>query len=383
MTVPIKLPTNYKDYRPLANGRFSATILFMSYKNTVICQHLHKSFADTPIICNISFTIKQGDILALLGPSGCGKTTTLRLIAGFESLDKGYIEINGRTVADDGFSLPPEKRRVGMVFQDYAIFPHLSVAQNVAFGLGRGPQANERTATMLQMVGLANQGTKMPHELSGGQQQRVALARALALDPAVVLLDEPFSNLDTALRQQVRREVKDLLKQNEATAVFVTHDQEEALFLGDQIAVMNKGLIEQLGTPEEIFHRPRTRFVAEFMGKTDFVPGQVSGQGIETALGRLPLPQSHPALSAGTAVTLAIRPDDVALTAANGDDAGNGRIISRQFTGIAYIYQVRLNDGSLIHSWQFHTLNLPPGTAVQASLRPDHTVTAFHGDRAI
>jgi iron(III) transport system ATP-binding protein len=368
----------------LGNGRFSATISLMTYKNTVICQHLHKSFGDTPVISNISFAIKQGDILALLGPSGCGKTTTLRLIAGFESLDNGYIEIDGRTVAENGFSLPPEKRRVGMVFQDYAIFPHLSIAKNVAFGLGRNQQAGERTEAMLKMVGLTGQGDRMPHELSGGQQQRVALARALALDPAVVLLDEPFSNLDTALRQQVRREVKGLLKQNEATAVFVTHDQEEALFLGDQIAVMNAGVIEQLGTPEEIFHRPRTRFVAEFMGETDFIQGEVSNRGIDTALGQLPLPQPHPALSVGTVVTLAVRPDDVALEAANGNgEAANGRVISRQFTGIAYIYLVRLNDGSLVHSWQPHTLNLPPGTAVRATIRPDHTVTAFHGGRAI
>ncbi len=353
----------------------------MSYKNTVVCQHLHKSFADQPVIGNVSFGIQRGDILALLGPSGCGKTTTLRLIAGFETLDSGRIEIDGRIVAEDNFSLPPEKRRVGMVFQDYAIFPHLSVAKNVAFGLGRGPQVDERTATMLHMVGLANQGARMPHELSGGQQQRVALARALALDPAVVLLDEPFSNLDTALRQQVRREVKSLLKQNGATAVFVTHDQEEALFLGDQIAVMNDGLIEQLGTPEEVFQRPRTRFVAEFMGKTDFVPGVVNEQTIESTLGRLPLPQM--ALPSGTVVSIAVRPDDVALQAAEGVEMGNGRIISRQFTGIAYIYQVRLDDDSLIHSWQPHTLNLPPGTAVQATIRPDHTITAFHGQQAI
>ena len=353
----------------------------MNNKHTVICQHLHKSFGTTPIIRNVSFSIKRGDILALLGPSGCGKTTTLRLIAGFEELDSGYIEIDGRTVADDGFHLPPEKRRVGMVFQDYAIFPHLSVAKNVAFGLGRGADTATRTDQMLNMVGLAGQGEKMPHELSGGQQQRVALARALALDPAVVLLDEPFSNLDTALRQQVRREVKGLLKQNGATAVFVTHDQEEALFLGDQIAVMNEGVLEQLGTPEEIFHRPRTRFVAEFMGKTDFVPGQVNGQSIALALGHLLLPQTT-SLPTGTAVSIAVRPDDVALAAAEGDEA-NGRILSRQFIGIAYIYQIRLNDGSLIHSWQPHTLNLTPGTAVQATIHPDHDVTAFHGERAI
>ena len=206
-------------------------------ETTVRCHQLQKSFAARPVVDNVTFTVATGQILALLGPSGCGKTTSLRLIAGFERLDEGWIEIAGRTVADQRTHMPPEKRRVGMVFQDYAIFPHLSVADNVAFGLGRGSQMQARVAAMLELVGLAGVGPHMPHELSGGQQQRVALARALVTEPAVLLLDEPFSNLDTSLRVQVRAEVRELLKRTGATAIFVTHDQEEALFIGDKVAV--------------------------------------------------------------------------------------------------------------------------------------------------
>jgi iron(III) transport system ATP-binding protein len=346
-------------------------------ETTVVCEAINKSFGATAVVSDVSFTLESGAILALLGPSGCGKTTTLRLIAGFEQVDSGRIAIGGQVVADGRFHLPPEKRRVGMVFQDYAIFPHLNVAQNVAFGLGRGDAARRQTEAMLNLVGLLGLEQQMPHELSGGQQQRVALARALAPEPAVLLLDEPFSNLDTTLRVQVRHEVRELLKQSKATAIFVTHDQEEALFIGDRVAVMNQGRLEQIGTPDEIFHRPLTRFVADFIGETDFVPGTVTDTGVETALGRL---QRLPDLPQGTAVTVAVRPDDVTFTpSAN----GNGRVVARRFTGIANVYRLRLSDGSEIHSWQPHTFEIAPGTAVQASIRPDHPVTYFHGERAV
>jgi iron(III) transport system ATP-binding protein len=347
--------------------------------NTVFCLELNKAFAGLPVVRDLSLRVEQGHILALLGPSGCGKTTTLRLIAGFEQLDSGRIEVAGHTVADPGegrgFHLPPEKRRVGMVFQDYAIFPHLDVAANVAFGLGRGRTAEARTQSMLELVGLAGLGPQMPYELSGGQQQRVALARALAPEPAVLLLDEPFSNLDTSLRVQVRREVRQLLKQAGATAVFVTHDQEEALYIGDEVAVMNEGRLEQLGTPTEIFHRPQSRFVAEFMGQTDFVPGRVTAAGVETPLGVIA--GRVQGVAPDTAVEVALRPDDVALAEAN--DGGNGRIVERRFVGIANIYLVALTDGSLAHSWQPHTVELATGAAVHASLRPGHPVSCFVG----
>ena len=337
----------------------------------VICRKLRKSFGDQRVVEDITFTVAPGHILALLGPSGCGKTTTLRLIAGFEALDQGSIEIEGQTVAENGQHLPPEKRRVGMVFQDYALFPHLSVAGNVAFGLPRGERRNGQVENALALVGLEGAGERMPHELSGGQQQRVALARALAPKPAVLLLDEPFSNLDAALRVAVRQEVKDLLKQSETTAVFVTHDQEEALFLGDEIAVMHDGRLEQVGAAETVFHQPRTRFVAEFVGQTDFIRGIASKQGVETPLGTLPRSLSLPP---GTSLEVAVRPDDVKLIA---DPDGGAQIVGRQFLGIAYMVRVLLADGSAVHSWQSHPVDLPVGTPVKATIRPGHTLACF------
>jgi iron(III) transport system ATP-binding protein len=346
---------------------------------TVTCQGLVKRYAGRPVVEELSFEVAQGDILALLGPSGCGKTTTLRLIAGFEHLDQGQIIIDGRPVAGERLHLPPEQRRVGMVFQDYAIFPHLNVSQNIAFGLSRGREARAQTEAMLRLVGLSGAGEQMPHELSGGQQQRVALARALAPGPAVLLLDEPFSNLDTSLRVQVRAEVRELLKQNGATAIFVTHDQEEALFIGDRVAVMNQGRLEQTGAPDEVFHRPVSRFVAEFMGQTDFVAGTVVAGGVETALGFLAQPL---ALGPGSLVEVAVRPDDVRLEPAV-DGQETGRVVQRRFVGLANIYTVQLADGSLVHSWQPHTLWFAPGQAVVASLRPGHELVCFYEGRAV
>lgn len=342
----------------------------------LLCRNLFKSFAGQPVVQGASFTVARGHMVALLGPSGCGKTTTLRLIAGFEQLDSGLIEIDGRVMADGRLHIPPEKRRAGIVFQDYAIFPHLTVAENVGFGLPRRQRA-EQTQQMLTFVGLAGLGERMPHELSGGQQQRVALARALAPNPVVLLLDEPFSNLDAALRLEMRQEVRRLLKKSGTTAVFVTHDQEEALFMGDEVAVMRAGQIEQIGSPEAIFHRPRTRFVAEFLGNTDFVPGVVTAAGVQTALGLLP---QETDLAAGTAVEIAVRPDDVTLTPV---EQGNGRITARQFVGIAFIYEIALANGIMVHSWQPHQINLAVGAAVQAGFSQVHTYSLFQSGTAV
>jgi iron(III) transport system ATP-binding protein len=344
---------------------------------TVICRNLSKSFGDHLVVADVSFSVPAGQILALLGPSGCGKTTTLRLMAGFEQLDDGMIVIDGQEVANGRFHLPPEKRRAGMVFQDYAIFPHLSVGDNVAFGLPRGKDRPARVAAMLEFVGLAGLGERMPHELSGGQQQRVALARALAPQPAVLLLDEPFSNLDAALRTAVRQEVRELLQASHTTAVFVTHDQEEALFIGDQVAVMNAGRLEQIGPAEVVFHEPRTRFVAEFMGHSDFIGGTAVSAGVDTALGFMPLAHTLPT---GKPLMVMVRPDDVKLEE---DEAGNGRILSRQFQGIAYLYRVALPDGSVVASWQSHRIHFPVGSAVQATIRPGHTLRCFDGETAV
>jgi iron(III) transport system ATP-binding protein len=349
----------------------------MTLEKKVVCQGLYKSFADKAVVGNVHLQVMAGEILALLGPSGCGKTTTLRTIAGFERLDRGRIEIAGLVVADEGRHLPPEKRQVGMVFQDYAIFPHLSVGENIAFGLGRGAAANQRRQEMLSFVGLEGLDKTMPHELSGGQQQRVALARALAPKPAVLLLDEPFSNLDYSLRKQVRAEVRALLKQTKATAIFVTHDQEEALFLGDQVAVMNEGRIEQVDSPERLFHQPKSRFVASFVGETSFLPGTATSQGVDTILGVLP---QMLGVSEGTTVDVALRPDDVTIAAASD---GNGHILSRQFVGIAHLYRVALADGTVVQSWQSHTLNLPENTPVRVSFLYEHPLTCFVGERVV
>ena len=236
-----------------------------------------------PAVDGLSLALERGQILALLGPSGCGKTTTLRLIAGFEAPDAGQIAIGGRVVADaDGTALAPEARGVGVVFQDYALFPHLSVEGNVAFGLDRLPRGDQqrRVHEVLELVGLTDFRGRYPHELSGGQQQRVAVARALAPAPAVLLLDEPFSNLDADLRTQMRDEVEKILRGTGTTAVFVTHDQEEAFTIADQVGVLNRGRLEQLASPETIYHRPATPFVAEFVGAADFLPGRVTAQGL-------------------------------------------------------------------------------------------------------
>lgn len=345
---------------------------------TVSCQHVCKKFGDQPILTDLNLDVLSGEILVLLGPSGCGKTTTLRLIAGFDTVDKGMIEIAGQLVADgNGLHIPPERRRTGMVFQEYAIFPHLSVFDNVRFGLSKGEKAGKRAQEMLDFVGMSELGQRMPHTLSGGQQQRIALARALAPKPRALLLDEPFSNLDATLRKDVRSEVRRLLKASQTTVIFVTHDHEEALFLGDKVAVMNEGRLEQLGTPAQIFHQPITRFVAEFVGQTDFLPGVVGEQFVMTPLGELPQSVS---LAAGTLVDVMLRADDVRITP---DEGGNGRIVDRQFAGIANIYQVCLENGAVVHSWQPHTVNLAEGTAVRTIIQDEHPQPIFYNGRVI
>ncbi|MCE7982016.1 MAG: ABC transporter ATP-binding protein [Caldilinea sp. CFX5] len=250
---------------------------------------VRKRYGEVGAANGVSFHLQRGQLMALLGPSGCGKTTTLRLIAGFEQVDSGEVKINGQCVAcHPHVHLPPEKRRVGMVFQEYALFPHLTVAQNVAFGLHHyGGDKPKRVAAVLDLVGLAGLEKRMPNELSGGQQQRVALARALAPEPDVVLLDEPFSNLDAGLRVRVRAEVRAILREANATAIFVTHDQEEALSLVDQVAVLINGVVQQQAAPQQLYIQPANRQVAEFLGDVNFLPGQATGKVAECALGRL------------------------------------------------------------------------------------------------
>ena len=252
-------------------------------------RNVHKRFGSVSAVDGVDLELERGSMLALLGPSGCGKTTLLRLIAGFEAPDAGEIMLAGRVLSSPAQFMPPEKRRVAMVFQDFALFPHLTVAANVAFGLPKGADKKRRVAELMELVGMPGLESRMPHQLSGGQQQRVALARALAAEPDLILLDEPFSNLDPWIRLRVRSEVKQLIQSVGITAIFVTHDQEEALSLAEQVGVMIAGRLLQVGTPSEIYASPASRAVGEFVGGASFLPGVVQDSSVLCELGRFPV----------------------------------------------------------------------------------------------
>jgi len=323
----------------------------------------------------VSLEVAEGEVCALLGPSGCGKTTMLRLLAGFEAPDAGSIALGGEVVASGRRVLPPERRRVGMVFQDYALFPHLDVAGNVGYALGRRRRDPARVREVLELVGLPGLGARMPHELSGGQQQRVALARALAATPRVVLLDEPFSGLDAALRARVRGEVRQILQRAAVTALFVTHDQEEALSLADTVAVMHEGRIVQVGTPEEVYGRPATRWVAEFLGEADVLPGVARDGWAEFELGRVRAATAAP--SSGE-VEVLVRPEAIALSSGPGGGlrpSVEAVVVEREFFGHDQLVHVELPSGRRLRS---RSLSYPvwhPGDRVRVQL--DGPVNVF------
>jgi iron(III) transport system ATP-binding protein len=311
----------------------------------------------------LSFDVEPGAILALLGASGCGKTTTLRLLAGLEQPDTGVIWLDGRKVAGEGTWIEPEHRSIGMVFQDYALFPHMSVRANVAFPLDKlsGKERTKRVNDLLALVGLSQQADRHPHQLSGGQQQRVALARALAPAPAVVLLDEPFSNLDAALRRTMREEVRDILKEAGATAVFVTHDQEEALSIADSVAVMRGGRLLQIGTPQEIYLRPVDRQMAAFLGDANFLPGDASGGSVTCALGELPLLDD-----ASGNVEIMLRPEAMSLIP---DADGSATVTDVCFYGHDQTVTVRLDSGVLLDVRTWARPDVVPGVRVRLDVR--------------
>ncbi len=363
---------------------------------------LTKSFEPSEkVVDRVSFTVNRNEIFALLGPSGCGKTTTLRMIAGFEHADEGEVILNERTLTRNGPAynrpesgaagaggdktaagngatsthseyLEPEERGIGFVFQDYALFPHLSVIRNVMFGLRKVPrkQREERALEILCMMGLREFRNRSPFELSGGQQQRVALARAIAPTPELILLDEPFSNLDAVLRQSTRDEIRSLLKKAGMTAVLVTHDQEEALSFADRIAVMNNGRIEQIGTPEEVYYRPRTRFVAQFLGTTNLITAEAIGATALTEFGRVNL--DRPATGR---VTLSIRPEHLTVEKPNRHyDNYLGEIISREFKGHDITYRVRIKAREcLVHTDNRHHFR----AGDQVNVRPLETAVVL------
>jgi iron(III) transport system ATP-binding protein len=350
---------------------------------------LRKSFGSTVALAGVDLELRRGETLALLGPSGCGKTTLLRTIAGLERADEGTIEIGGELVEGPGRSVPPERRRLGMVFQDVALFPHLSVAENVAYGIRRRHDRDARVAELLDLVGLPDAGERRPHELSGGMQQRVALARALAPRPAVVLLDEPFANLDLTLRTQLRGELRRVLDATGSSALLVTHDQAEALTLADRVAVIRQGVIDQVDSPERVYAVPATPFVATFIGVANLVRAEVDGDVAATPLGPVRLlagPRSGRAL-------VVIRPEHVDLEPAPdaADGTGvpasfpgvRGRIDARRFAGAELHYEIVLGDD--LRVWVeagAAARHLTVGDEVGLLMRPIETVGfSTGGDR--
>ena len=300
-----------------------------------------------PVVEDLCFEVYTGEIFALLGPSGCGKTTTLRLIAGFERADAGEICVDGQCFEGAKTHLPPEARGIGIVFQEYALFPHLNVLQNAAFGLKKLPPKlrDERVMAVLEMVGMTPFKNRKPHQLSGGQQQRVALARSIAPNPKLILLDEPFSNLDAGLRHSTREEIRALLKEAGMSAVFVTHDQEEALCFADRLAVMHDGRIEQIGTPETVYRRPQTPFVADFLGATNLIDGEAKGDCAETPLGKFRI-----APSTRGKVLLSIRPEHLVMAQPEtaGHSNGVGEIVMREFKGHDLTYRVKIGTENYV-----------------------------------
>jgi iron(III) transport system ATP-binding protein len=330
----------------------------------------------TTVLDNVSLTLNHGELLGLLGPSGCGKTTLLRIVAGFESISQGSVVIAGKVVCTNCESLAAEKRHTGMVFQDYALFPHLTVAENLAFGLKRQNkdarqglfsrqqhQVKQRVAEVLQLVGLTGLEQRYPHQLSGGQQQRISLARALAPEPALILLDEPLSNLDVQVRHRLRAEIRAILKAAGTSAIFVTHDREEALAISDKIAVMRLGKIEQVGTPEEVYLNPATRFVAEFVTQANFLPTTKQGEVWVTEIGNLTVSPSTTEVAVKG--DLVLRPEDITLVA---DPLSPIVVRERQFLGREYYYGVETASGKMIYARMGLAQAIAVGTKVSLSL---------------
>jgi len=352
-------------------------------------ESLTRRFGETVAVDAVSLEVAQGEFLTLLGPSGCGKTTTLRMIAGFEHPTSGRVVIAGRDVTP----LKPQKRDVGMVFQNYALFPHLDVWDNVEFGLrSRGvsrADARPKVERALALVEMEGYGKRKVQALSGGQQQRVALARALAPEPPLLLLDEPLSNLDAALRERTRDELRALLKRLGMTAVFVTHDQEEAFALSDRIAVMNRGVLHQLGTPETLYAAPVNPFIAAFLGRANFLPATVEGAdggALACRVAAGPVWRAHAAegvaSAPGAAVSLMVRPEQLRIVpGADGGDALGGRVLDRRFAGALSFYRVQLDGGPELLV-QGAASDASPGDAVRVGPATGANVLAFAPERA-
>ena len=334
-----------------------------------LCLDLHGQ----RIVDNVDLQLESGKIASVLGPSGCGKTTLLRALAGFQEVSKGEIYVNNNLLSKSGHTTPPEHRHIGMVFQDLALFPHLTVKENIQFGLKSLPKQNqsERIKQVLEITELQNEETKYPHQLSGGQQQRVALARALAPKPEILLLDEPFSSLDPDLREQVATEVRKILKQENVTAILVTHDQHESFAMADKIAVMKKGHIEQWDNAYDIYHKPKTKFVAEFIGIGSMIPATIKSETfLETEFGQLKR-SPNGGLQAGEEVNLLVRPDDIPH-----DDESpiSATVIEKRFRGAEFLYKLRLESGNTLYCYAPSHHNHQIGESIGIKLDLEHVV---------
>ncbi|MFC6718998.1 ABC transporter ATP-binding protein [Natrialbaceae archaeon GCM10025810] len=350
---------------------------------------LVRSYRTETAVEDLSLSVGDGEVLTLLGPSGCGKTTTLRLIGGLERPDAGTIKLGDRVIADsDGTFVPPEERGIGLVFQDFALFPHLTAAENVGFGLSEWSESERqaRVEELLDLVGLSDHADDHPGELSGGQQQRIALARSLAPEPDVLLLDEPLSNLDVSLRASMREEIRRIIDETGVTAIWVTHDQEEALSVADRVGVMHDGHLQQVGRPEEVFERPASRFVASFLGRAGFLSATVEGGHLVTDVGRLDADalvgverSDWGALSDEATVDVLVRPDDLRVTPTS-EDESNGTIIRRQYQGPSFIYRVETASGDTVQCLHGHTEVFDVGTSVRVDLVANHPLVWYPRD---
>jgi len=333
---------------------------------TLELQNLSISYGDTAVVRDLNLSLTDSEILMLVGPTGCGKTTILRSIAGLVPVASGAIRM-GKLTVDKNHFLPPEKRNVGLVFQDFALFPHLNVEKNVGFRL-EDPSAVDE---WLRILDLEPQRHAMPDTLSGGQKQRVALARALAHKPSLMLLDEPLSNLDAALKSSLRFTIRDVLKKAGVPAIWVTHDQEEAMLIGDRVGILNKGHLEQIGAPEDCFTRPATRFVAEFLGEACFLPVDLEGEKAQTMLGPA---QAIPVDGAQGKVDLLVRPDDLGIS---GSDKANAKVLWSRFEGGSRLYGAELKEGHEVRVRASHEATFKPGDAVEIHLAATHPLMAY------
>lgn len=336
--------------------------------------------SDTPAIRDFNLMVRPGEFVSILGRSGAGKTTALRVVAGFEQVASGYVRIGGQLVGSSFVHVPPDQRRIGLVFQDYALFPHLTVARNVEFGLKDMSSAERaaRIAPVLDMVGMSGYESRYVHELSGGQQQRVAIARALAPDPVALLLDEPFSNLDRQLRAALRRDIKKIVRQTGATTLLVTHDREEALATSDRIAVMGDNCIEQIGTPEEVYQNPVSAAVATLIGPCELIPGVFRGGVVVTEAGVFPTRvTADNSISDGQQVLALMRASELEIGLASDDEQRTATVESREFEGEFSEYSIRLDSGTLLRVRRRAANGIEVGSRIRVQTRDGSEVIVF------